>query len=140
MAYVRKKSQNHIKGTITIDEGANIWPHELHTATALASAGYTVRFIPNNASLASADAYVNNTLFEFKSPEGSSIKCVENNLQKALRRQSSNIVVDSYRLKCVQDRSVTHFLVERAKRKQGIRHLLHVTRDGKVIDIDKLIR
>ena len=137
---MRNESRNIIKGMITIEEGANIWPHELHTATALANAGYTVRFIPNNASLASADAYVNNTLFEFKSPEGSSIKCVENNLQKALRRQSCNIVIDSSRLKHVQDRSVTHYLLERAKRKQGIKRLLHVTREGKVIDINELMR
>ena len=71
---MREKSRNNIKGTITIEDGANIWPHELHTAKALANAGHTVRFIPNNASLATADAYVDNTLFEFKSPEGTTIK------------------------------------------------------------------
>lgn len=129
-----------LKGEIVISDGANIWPHELHTATALANVGYNVRFIPNNSSLASADAYLNNTLFEFKSPEGSSIKSVDNNLQKALRRQSKNIVIDSFRLKNVQDRSIKNFLVEKLKRKQGIRRLIFVTRDGKVIDINELVR
>lgn len=137
---MRKKSRSTIKGTITIEEGANIWPHELHTATALANAGYTVRFIPNNASLASADAYVNNTLFEFKSPEGATIKCVENNLQKALRRQSKNVVIDCARLKKVRDRSIVHYLTERVRRKQGIGHLLVVTRKEEVIDITNAMR
>ena len=97
------KLRSSIKGTITIEDGVNVWPHELHTATALVNAGYNVRFIPANPSLASADAYVNNVLFEFKAPEGSSIKCIDNNLQKALRRQSKNIVIDSFRVKNVQD-------------------------------------
>ncbi|MBR3415044.1 hypothetical protein IKG73_03505 [Candidatus Saccharibacteria bacterium] len=135
-----RRPKNGIKGNITIEGGANVWPHELHTATALANAGYNVRFIPANASLASADAYIDNTLFEFKSPEGSSIKSIDNNLQKALRRQSRNIVIDSFRVKNVQDRSILHFLEERLRRKQGIKRLLFVTRDGKVIDINALVR
>ncbi|MBQ2638273.1 hypothetical protein IJF89_01170 [Candidatus Saccharibacteria bacterium] len=58
---MKGKSKNSIKGTITIEDGVNVWPHELHTATALVNAGYNVRFIPNNSSLASADAYVDST-------------------------------------------------------------------------------
>ena len=138
---MRKKSRNTIKGTITIEDGAKIWPHELLTAMALANAGYTVRFIPNNASLATADAYINNTLFEFKSPEGTTIKSVENNLQKALRRQSKNIVIDCARIKKVREHSIIHYLEERVHRKQGIKRLLLVTRkERKVIDITEKVR
>lgn len=135
-----RKPKNEIKGNVTIEGGANVWPHELHTAMALANAGYNVRFIPASISLASADAYVDNTLFEFKSPEGASVKSIDNNLQKALRRQSKNIVIDSFRVKNVQDRSILHFLEGRLRQKQGIRRLLFVTRDGKVIDINALVR
>lgn len=137
---MNKRSRDTIKGTIIIENGANIWPHELHTAKALASAGYTVRFIPNNASLATADAYVNDTLFEFKSPEGTTIKCVENNLQKAVRRQSKNVVIDCARLKKVREKNVIHYLEERVRRKQGIKHLLVVTRSEEVIDITSIVR
>ena len=137
---MRTSHKNTNKGSVIIEGGANIWPHELHTATALANAGYDVRFIPNNPSLASADAYINDTLFEFKSPEGESIKCIDNNLQKALRRQSKNIVIDSSRVKKVQDRSILHFLTEKLRRKHGIGRLIFVTREGKVIDINALVR
>lgn len=137
---MRKKSRNTIKGTITIEEGANIWPHELHTATALANAGYTVRFIPNNASLASADAYVNNTLFEFKSPEGSSVKSIQRNLVKAFNRQSPNVVIDSSRMKNVKDASIRNYLVSRLKAGKGLKRLLFVTRTENVIDINELVR
>ena len=137
---MRRKPRSGVKGNVTIEGGANVWPHELRTAIALANAGNNVRFIPANASLASADAYVNNTLFEFKSPEGSSINSVNNNLQKALRRQSKNIVIDSFRVKNVQDRSILHFLEGRLRQKQGIKRLLFVTRDGKVVDINAIVR
>ena len=137
---MREKSRNTIRGTITIVDGSNIWPHELHTATALANAGHTVRFIPNNTSLASADAYVDNTLFEFKAPEGSSVKSIQRNLVKALNRQSPNIVIDSFRMKRVRDSSIRNCLITRLKAGKGLKRLFFVTRTGNVIDINELVR
>lgn len=134
------ENRKTIKGDIIIVDGVNIWPHELRTATMLANAGYNVKFVPNNSSAASADAYLNNTLYEFKSPEGHSISCVNNNLQRALRRQCKNVVIDSSRIKNVQDRSVKNFLVAMLKKKHGIGHLILVTRDGKVVDINEHAR
>lgn len=78
---------------LTIDEWANIWSHELFIATALANIGYNIKFIPNYPSARSADTFVNNTIFEFKSPEGSTIKAVERNLVKAINHQSPNVVI-----------------------------------------------
>ena len=98
-----------------------------------------LKFIPRHNSLRTADAYIENTMFEFKSPEGSTIKCIENNLQKALRYQSRNIVMDSYRVKMVQDRSIRNYLVTRMRQKRGIKRLFFVNRAGEVIDISKLI-
>ena len=131
----RKKS-----GKIIIEPGVrNVYPFEMHSALALKEIGYTVRFVPAHNSFCSADAYLNNTLFEFKSPEGDTIKCVENNLQKALRKQSKNIVIDSVRLKKLHDSSIKSYLIARAKRKTGIKRLVFVTRGGVAIEIDKLI-
>lgn len=127
-------------GKIVVESGVkNILPWEMHSAIALKEAGYTVRFVPKHNSLRTADAFLNNTLFEFKSPEGSNIKCVENNLQKALRYQSKNIVIDSCRIKNLQDRSIRSYLISRMKRKKGIRRLLFITRNGKVIDIGDFV-
>ncbi len=119
--------------------GVNVKPWELHSAVAISESGYDVRFIPSHNSLRTADAFINNTVFEFKSPEGSSIKCIENNLQKALRRQSKNIVIDSLRVKNLQDRSIKSYLISRMRRKQGIKKLYFVTKRGELIDIGNLL-
>ncbi|RYC74831.1 hypothetical protein [Candidatus Nanosyncoccus alces] len=129
-----------IKGQIIIDEGVNIWNHELFIATGLANIGYNVRFIPNHPSACSADAFVNNTIFEFKAPEGSNIKAVERNLIKAVNRQSPNIAITSIRMKKVQDRSIINFLTSKLKEGKGIKHLIFVKRDGIAIDINDLVR
>lgn len=135
----KRKKQSVLKGQIIIESGVHVWSHELFIASALSNAGYTVRFIPEHGSSHSADAYLNNTIFEFKAPEGSTIKAVERNLVRALS-QSSNIVISTVRMKKIQDRSVQSFLASRLHDGRGIKRLLFVTRDGRVIDINELIR
>ena len=128
-----------IKGNIIIEQGVNVWPHELHTATALANAGYDIRFIPENKTMGSADAYVNNTVFEFKAPEGSSAKSIQRNIVRAINHQSANIVIDSFRMKKIRDSSIQSFLISRLKKGKGIKRLLFVTKSGKVVDINDLV-
>ena len=128
-----------IKGNIIIEQGVNVWPHELHTATALANAGYDIRFIPENKTMGSADAYVNNTIFEFKAPEGSSAKSIQRNIVRAINHQSANIVIDSFRMKKIRDSSIQSFLISRLKKGKGIKRLLFVTKSGKVVDINDLV-
>ena len=130
-----------VQGKVIVDPGVkNVWPFEMHSALALKELGYKVKFVPAHGSIRTADAYLNNTLFEFKSPCGSTIKCVENNLDKALKNQSKNIVIDSCRMKDVRDKSILNYLLSRFKRKHGIKRLIFVTRDGKAIDINDLAR
>ncbi len=132
--------KNNRVGKIIISPGVNnIWPWEMHSALALKEVGYVVEFVPSHNSIHSADAYLDNTLFELKSPEGSTIKCIENNLQKALRHQSCNIVIDSSRTKNVRDQSIRSYLISRMRRKHGIKRLLFITKTGDVVDIGKLI-
>ena len=124
-------------GKIIIEPGVgNILPWEMHSALALKDAGYIVRFVPKHDSVCTADAYLNNTLFEFKSPEGARIKSVENNLQKALRRQSKNVVIDSCRIKNLKDKNIEKYLISRLKQKKGIGMLIFITKNGEVIDIN----
>ena len=111
----------------------------MRSAEALRAAGYKVEFISRDDINSSADAYVNGILFEFKSPEGRTIKCIENNLQKGLK-QSKNIVIDSRRVKNVTDRSIENYLVERARRKRGIKRLIFINRKARAIDIFSKIR
>mgnify|MGYP007012601967 FL=1 len=125
-------------GRIIIEPGVdNVLPWEMHSAIAIKKLGYTVRFMPRHNSFRSADAYINSTLFEFKSPEGTTIKCVENNLQNALRHQSKSVVIDSLRVKNVRDRSIQNYLINRMSIKKGIKNLIFVTKTGRAIDIGK---
>jgi len=128
-------------GRVIVEPGVkNVWPFEMHSALALKEVGYVVKFTAAHNSIRSADAYLNDTLFEFKSPTGSTIKCVENNLDKALRNQSKNVVIDSSRMKDIRDTSIISYLKSRLQRKKGIKHLIFVTRDGRAIDINELIQ
>lgn len=129
---------NKIIGTITMNGAPNVWPHELFIARALANDGYDVCFIPAHTSLRSADAYVNNTVFEFKAPEGSTIKAIDRNLSKAVK-QSPNVVISSIRMKNVQDRSIINHLITQLRAGKGLRRLIFVARDGKTIDINDII-
>lgn len=126
------------KGTITYEGGAKPKPHETFTAYALADAGYNVRFVPSSVVISMADCYVDDTIFEIKAPEGRTTACIERNLRKALNHQSANIIIDSFRIKNVQDRSIQSHLVERLQKKHGIKRILFVNRKREVIDINKL--
>ena len=87
-----------------------------------------------------ADCYINNTIFEMKAPEGRTVDCIERNLRKATDHQSSNIIIDSFRNKNIQDRSVQNFLIERLRRKHGVSRIIFVNRKREVIDINSLLR
>lgn len=128
-----------IKGTITCEGGAKPKPHEYITAEALADAGYNVRFIPSSVNMGMADCYINNTIFEIKAPEGKTTACVERNLRKAVDHQSANIVLDSFRMKNIQDRSIQSFLLERLRRRHGIQRIIFVNRKREAIDINSLL-
>lgn len=129
-----------IKGIVTREPGARPKPHEYFTAEALADAGYSVRFIPGNANMSTADCYINNTIFELKAPEGTSIKCVERNLRKAVNHQSPNVVIDSFRIKNIHDRSIQNYLIECLKRRHGVQRAIFVNRKREVVDINQLMR
>ena len=130
----------NIKGTVTREGGAKPKPHEYLTAEALADSGYNVRFIPSSFIIGLADCYINNTLFEIKAPEGTTTACIERNLRKAINHQSTNIVIDSFRMKNIQDRSIQNFLLERLKLRHGIKRIIFVNRKREAIDINNLLR
>ena len=135
----RNPRPSNKKGIVSCEKGARPKPHEYPTAYALADAGYDVRFIPSNDFIGMADVYVGNTIFEFKAPEGKSCDSIERNIRKAIHHQSPNIVIDSFRMKNIRDRSIQSFLIERLKRGHGIHRLIFINRRREVIDINKLV-
>ena len=130
----------HCRGKVIRENGAKPKPHEYVTAEALADVGFIVRFIPSKTNIGMADCYINNTIFEMKAPEGRTVDCIERNLRKATDHQSSNIIIDSFRIKNIQDRSVQSFLIERLKRKHGVSRIIFVNRKREVVDINSLLR
>ena len=134
------KPSTSSKGKVTRESGAKPKPHEYYTAEALADAGYFVRFLPSNRNVGMADCYINRTIFEIKAPEGKTTDCIERNLRKAIGHQSPNIVLDSFRMKNIQDKSIERFLIERLRRRHGIQRIIFVNRKREVIDINQLTR
>jgi hypothetical protein len=124
------------EGKIIIPSGANIWPHELKTAQALAAVGHTVEFIRKSERERerSADAYIDLVKWELKAPNGSSISLVEKNLRRAVK-QAGNIVFDSHRVKRIPDSALQRELTKWAKEIKGINRLRFINRHRAVIDI-----
>ena len=121
-------------GKIIIRQDTNVWPHELTIAKALARVGYRVEFKLSDNTHRSADAYLNGTLFEFKSPISTNIRGIERNIKRG-RKQSPNLVICSQRMKHIQDKSIINYLSTNRERLNGITRLLFVNKHGQVFDI-----
>lgn len=123
-------------GKIIIAPDVNVWPHEMETARALASAGLTVKFIRRSEEqrTTSADVAIGGIDWEIKSPKSGKARMIEQNLRRALR-QSSSVVFDSRRMKGVPDAIVERELRKCAKELKSLKRLIMVNRRGKIIDI-----
>lgn len=132
-------TQRKSSGRIIILPNADVWPHELLTAKALAQAGYTVEFKVNEniEYVKSPDILINDERWEIKSPTSSKLLAVERNLKKAYH-QSTNIVFDSQRMGRLPDKSICRALITQFKLTKNIKKLLFVNRKRHVIDIGTL--
>ena len=128
------------KGEIRIPAGVNIWQHELSTANALAQAGYIVEFLSTKdiKDTKSPDILMDGERWELKAPKTNKLSAIERNLKRATK-QSSNIVIDSHRLRKIHDSTVQAFLMQKLKQQKTIKKLLFVNRKHQVLDIGKLI-
>ena len=125
-----------LKGKIIIQSGANPWPHELSTAEALAAYGYTVEFIRKNDDKYqhSADAYLDDVLYEMKSPTGSHLSVIGKKIKKEMR-QSCFIVFDSKRMRNVRDYQVLNELKKQLSLNRKVKSLIFVNKNRTVIKL-----
>lgn len=67
------------EGKIIIQSGANVWPHELKTAEALAAAGYTVEFVRRSEEqrAQSADVMMLGEVWEMKAPRSDKASAID---------------------------------------------------------------
>ena len=117
------------KGKIIIAPGINVWPHELRTAEALASAGYTVEFVRRSEveRQTSADVIMEGIIGEMKAPTSERTDMIQKNLRRALH-QSLNVVFDARRMKKLPDRVIEREVRLRAAEFKTLRRLIYVNR------------
>ena len=126
-----------MRGQIIIQSGANVWPHEMKTAEALAATGYSIEFVRRSEEqrVTSADVIIDGVVWEMKAPKASNMKAVEKNLRKAMD-QSDCVIFDSRRMKGIPDYAIERELrVCATGRVKKRRRLLFVNRKAQVIDI-----
>ncbi len=123
-------------GKVIVPPDVNVWPHEMETARALARSGLTVEFIRRREGqhVRSADVLIDGEEWEMKAPASSRLKMVEQNLRRALK-QSSNIILDTRRMKRIPDKAVERELRKWARELKSLKKLMMVSRHGKVIAI-----
>lgn len=124
------------KGKIIIAPGINVWPHELKTAEALATAGYTVEFVRRSEveHQTSADIIMEGAVWEMKAPTSDRTDMIQKNLRRALH-QSLNVIFDARRMKKLPDRVIEREVRTRAAELKTLRRLIYVNRKSQVVVI-----
>jgi hypothetical protein len=133
----RMKSKNIKRGRVVTPADANPWPHEQRVAKVLALAGHYVEFIPET-NLKTPDIYLDNTIYEIKSPITDNPKKIIRNVKRALEK-SPNVIIDSSRVKGLKDEAIRRALKNKVKDLPGLRSLLFINKRGQIIDIIALI-
>ena len=121
------------KTGVYIAPGRKLWAQEKRVAEILALDGHYVEFLVEGL-LPSADIRLDGVEFEIKSPESFNPNTLEHTIRDTLK-QSSNIIIDTSRMKRAHDYQVQRFLTGIVYRNTRIKRLLMVTKRGKIIDI-----
>ena len=131
------RSKNIKRGRVVTPADANPWPHEQKVAKVLALAGHCVEFIPET-NLKTPDIYLDNTIYEIKSPITDNTKKIIRNVKRALEK-SPNVIIDSSRVKGLSDEAIQRTLKNKVRDLPGLKNLLFVNKCGQIIDIIALI-
>ena len=108
------------------------YSHEMFVAQAISVYfDIDVTFIRSSNTVKSADLIVGNTIWEIKSPIGSSKRTIQNNLRKA-DNQSFNIIISLFRCKMESDKAINRIRYE-LKKANKVKRLLVVKKDGRIL-------
>lgn len=125
------------KGRIVTPADANPWPHEQRVAKILALSGRYVEFIPET-NLKTPDIYLDNIMYEIKSPITNDLKKIIRNVKRALEK-CPNVIIDSSRVKDQRDDAILRTLKNKVGDLPKLKRLLFINKRGQVIDIMTLI-
>ncbi len=120
-----------------IAKDIHLEPHEYETILFLALFGFNIEIVkPTNIPKANnPDFVINGAVWEAKSPLGSGKYTIQRHFHKA-GHQSDRMVLDLRRMKA----PASELEVEAIKRfgfSKSIKHLMLVTKDGRLLDIKK---
>ena len=126
------------RGRVTVPASANIWPHELRCAKAIASAGHCVEFLARmeGYKVKTPDLVVDGVMWELKSPETSNLK----SLQRVLRRagsQSRNVIIDTTRATKLSDAAIEKELRRLLPLTKSVKRIIMVAKGGNIVDIGR---
>ena len=89
-------------------------------------------------NMKTADILLDNVAYEIKSPKSANSNTLEHVLKKALK-QSSNIIIDTSRMKNVRDDNTRRFLINQVRIRKQIKKLIMISKQGQIIDISSLV-
>ena len=117
--------------------GVHLEEHEYATVKLLLNQGYNIELIPTSQvkGMRTPDISVNGVLWEIKSPTGNSKNTIKHTLQNA-SHQANNVIVDLRRCKLPEDQAIKD-LEQRYRLSKRIRRMKIVTKDEKIIDLNK---
>jgi hypothetical protein len=100
----------------------------------LANAGYVVEFViaSTNYNVKSADVIIDGLLYEIKSPITDKLSAVERNLKRATK-QSSNIIIDSRRMRKLHDATIQKLLLKKLRQQKTIETYCSLTVNRKLL-------
>lgn len=85
-----------------------------------------------------ADILLDGIAYEIKSPKSANSNTLEHILKKALK-QSSNIIIDTSKMKNVRDDNTRRFLINQVRIRKQIKKLIMISKRGQIIDISSLV-
>lgn len=85
-----------------------------------------------------ADILLDGAAYEIKSPKSVNSNTLEHILKKALK-QSSNIIIDTSRMKNAHDDNTRRFLINQVRIRKQIKKLIMISKQGQIIDISSLV-
>ena len=117
--------------------GVHLEEHEYATVKLLLNQGYNIELIPTSQvkGMRTPDISVNGVLWEINSPTGNSKNTIKHTLQNA-SHQANNVIVDLRRCKLPEDQAIKD-LEQRYRLSKRIRRMKIVTKDEKIIDLNK---
>jgi hypothetical protein len=82
----------------------------------------------------SADVRIDDMEWEIKSPEADNLKAIQRNLHRALK-QSYSVIFDCRPMKRLPTEAIEREVRIQEKEFKGLKHLIFVSKNGKIIDI-----